>query len=160
MSKPRLLASFPLASILLASGSTQTAAAQALTPSGPPPLAASDAPTALFNTSRNQPLSAATLESTPQRFDNLAAANHLSTAGSQQASAGQGRPLCFTLRSYNFTERDLKSPHPRASSEIDCTPATKGHFRTGKTTTMSPWQAQPSTTSQPASASNQSSHHR
>ncbi len=160
MSKPRLLASLPLAFILLASGSTRTAAAQDLTPSGPPPLAASGAPTALFSASRNQPLSAATLESAPPRFDTLTAANNLSAGGLQQASEGQGRPTCFTLRSYNFTERDLKSPHPRASSEIDCTPATKGHFRTGKTTTMSPWLAQPSPSLQPASSSNQSSHHR
>jgi hypothetical protein len=30
---------------------------------------------------------------------------------------------CYTLRSYNFTAKDLKSPNPRPSSATDCTPA-------------------------------------
>ncbi len=37
---------------------------------------------------------------------------------------------CAKLRSYNFTPKDLKSPHPHASSETDCTPASAGHLKT------------------------------
>ena len=37
---------------------------------------------------------------------------------------------CAKLRSYNFTPRDLKSPHPHPSSETDCTPASAGHLKT------------------------------
>ncbi len=37
---------------------------------------------------------------------------------------------CAKLRSYNFTPRDLKSSHPHASSETDCTPASAGHLKT------------------------------
>ncbi|HSY34514.1 MAG TPA: hypothetical protein VK814_02065 [Acidobacteriaceae bacterium] len=37
---------------------------------------------------------------------------------------------CAKLRSYNFKSQDLKSAHPHASSEIDCTPASAGHLKT------------------------------
>jgi len=37
---------------------------------------------------------------------------------------------CAKLRSYNFTSKDLKSAHPHASSETDCTPASSGHLKT------------------------------
>lgn len=36
---------------------------------------------------------------------------------------------CYKLRSYSFTARDLKSPHPHSSSETDCTPATSAHLK-------------------------------
>ncbi len=153
MPKPRLLAS-----VLLAFGFVLTAEAQYLTPSGLPPLAASGAPISPFSASHNQPFSAATIESTPQRFNTLTAANNLSALRTEQASAAQSRSPCFTLRSYNFTERDLKSAHPHASSEIDCTPAAKGHFLTRTTKAIAPWLAQPSPASQPPSSSNHGSH--
>jgi len=37
---------------------------------------------------------------------------------------------CAKLRSYNFKSQDLKSAHPHASSETDCTPASAGHLKT------------------------------
>jgi hypothetical protein len=35
----------------------------------------------------------------------------------------QAHTPCYTLRSYNFTAKDLKSFNPRPSSATDCTPA-------------------------------------
>ncbi len=42
----------------------------------------------------------------------------------------QSNQPCAKLRSYNFTPRDLKAPHPHPSSETDCTPASAGHLKT------------------------------
>jgi hypothetical protein len=36
---------------------------------------------------------------------------------------------CYTLRVYGFTPPDLKSPHPHASTETDCTPASSSHLK-------------------------------
>jgi hypothetical protein len=41
----------------------------------------------------------------------------------ETALMAQTQTPCYTLRSYNFTAKDLKSPHPRPSSATDCTPA-------------------------------------
>ena len=35
----------------------------------------------------------------------------------------QAHTPCYTLRSYNFTAKDLKSSNPHPSSATDCTPA-------------------------------------
>ncbi|MGA8938232.1 MAG: hypothetical protein WB439_03625 [Acidobacteriaceae bacterium] len=40
----------------------------------------------------------------------------------------QNQTACATLRSYNFTKRDLKSSNPTPSTETDCTPLSKGHI--------------------------------
>jgi hypothetical protein len=42
--------------------------------------------------------------------------------------AGNNQP-CYKLRVYGFTPHDLKSPHPHASTETDCTPATSAHLK-------------------------------
>jgi len=47
----------------------------------------------------------------------------------KQVELAQLHPLCYTLRSYGFTAQDLKSPHPHASSETDCTPASRVHLK-------------------------------
>jgi hypothetical protein len=37
---------------------------------------------------------------------------------------------CYALRVYGFTPQDVKSPHPHASTETDCTPASTSHVKT------------------------------
>ncbi len=46
----------------------------------------------------------------------------------EESVLAQNQSPCLTLRAYNFTTRNLKSAHPRASSETDCTPASRGHI--------------------------------
>jgi hypothetical protein len=46
-----------------------------------------------------------------------------------KAQETQAATSCYSLRSYGFTANDLKSPHPRASHETDCTPASSAHLR-------------------------------
>ena len=36
---------------------------------------------------------------------------------------------CYKLHVYGFTPQDLKSPHPRSSTETDCTPASSAHLK-------------------------------
>lgn len=37
--------------------------------------------------------------------------------------SAQSQSLCYTLRAYGFTAKDLQSPNPHASSYTECTPA-------------------------------------
>jgi hypothetical protein len=48
----------------------------------------------------------------------------------REAQLAQNNQPCAKLRVYGFTPQDLKSSHPHASSETDCTPASAGHLKT------------------------------
>ena len=50
-------------------------------------------------------------------------ANALTLLNQKKTSLLAQAQTCYTLRSYNFTARDLRSPTPRPSSATDCTPA-------------------------------------
>lgn len=47
----------------------------------------------------------------------------LNQAKNSTVLMAQTHTPCYTLRSYNFTAHDLKSPNPHPSSATDCTPA-------------------------------------
>jgi hypothetical protein len=47
----------------------------------------------------------------------------------QQTLLAQTQTPCYALRVYGFTPQDLKSPHPQASTETDCTPASSSHLK-------------------------------
>lgn len=149
MPQHRLLASNLLAASLLTSAFALPAVSQShpAVPS-PAPLAATiTAPTALI--SGNPKVTSLTAEN-PSNIS-IDAGNHLQLhltepaarakeesvlkahlklqADSLLKAAAHTNVPCYTLRSYNFTTRDLKSPHPHASSETDCTPATSAHLK-------------------------------
>jgi hypothetical protein len=47
----------------------------------------------------------------------------------REITVAQTHPPCYTMRVYGFTTRDLKSSHPHASSESDCTPASSAKLK-------------------------------
>lgn len=47
----------------------------------------------------------------------------------QPTLLAQTQTPCYALRVYGFTPQDLKSPHPQASTETDCTPASSSHLK-------------------------------
>jgi hypothetical protein len=51
------------------------------------------------------------------------------TLRKQAIMLAQTHSPCYTLRVYGFTPPDLKSAHPHASSETDCTPASSAHLK-------------------------------
>jgi hypothetical protein len=48
---------------------------------------------------------------------------------SRDAQLAQNSQPCYKLHVYGFTPQDLKSPHPHASTETDCTPASSAHLK-------------------------------
>ena len=137
-----------LASSLLASEFVLTAAAQSPTPqpSAPPATAIlSSKGLTAASTSRPYPTTIGPFKDIP-------------ALRAQEAIMAHRQSPCFTLRSYNFTERDLKSAHPHFSSETDCTPASKGRFLTDATSIRHSV-AQPGSSLQPPPhQTNQASH--
>jgi hypothetical protein len=59
----------------------------------------------------------------PQPLDTKAQSKALAQLKLKEHEIAQTHTPCYTMRSYNFTAHDLKSPNPRPSSETDCTPA-------------------------------------
>jgi hypothetical protein len=47
----------------------------------------------------------------------------------REITVAQTHPPCYTMRVYGFTTQDLKSSHPHASSESDCTPASSAKLK-------------------------------
>jgi len=41
----------------------------------------------------------------------------------------QNDSTCYTIRTYGFTDQDMRSPDPRPSSATTCTPATSGQMK-------------------------------
>ncbi len=137
-----------LASSLLASGLVWTAAAQSAATRNPAPLAASITAPAMLTTGARQPVSAATIESLAPRSFTSKDLKGLSVPSLRGPMEARDHSPCFTLRSYNFTQRDLRSAHPHASSEIDCTPGSRVHIL-GQATVTRPSVVRSAPTPQP-----------
>jgi hypothetical protein len=129
----RLLSTSLLASAFILQASAQ-APVTALTQTPTPPTANLSIPAGLA--------SSALLTATPKTFhfnlpkDNnallLNADKHPSDSNAKALTllnkketvlVAQAHTPCYTLRSYNFTAKDLKSSNPHPSSATDCTPA-------------------------------------
>ncbi|MGC9197723.1 MAG: hypothetical protein ACP5E5_02160 [Acidobacteriaceae bacterium] len=117
-----------LASSLLASALVWTTAAQSTAPQKPGPLRASITAPAMLTPGAQQPISAAAIESLMPRSFTSKDLKGLSVPSLQRPREARDQSPCFTLRSYHFTQRDLKSAHPHASSETDCTPGSRAHI--------------------------------
>jgi hypothetical protein len=141
-----------LASSLAASAFALQAAAQApATPAQLPSIASvtifpsatllTDTPKSYnFNFPKDKPFGTHTPDTTlPGTTITLTARNLDPNAAPQQAHnaldrtrknlSAQTPSPCYTLRSYSFTPQDLKSTHPHASSETDCTPASSARLK-------------------------------
>jgi hypothetical protein len=128
-----------LATSLVASAFALQSPAQAVTPTSIP---LTDTPKSYnFNLSKDKPFGVHTLDTVlsgttiilmPRNLDPEAATQqaHNALDRTMKNLTAQTTPSpCYTLRSYSFTTKDLKSTHPHASSETDCTPASSARLK-------------------------------